>query len=550
MCATIFSFAPMLSALIAATVAASGEDAQAVQELKLSIWQRGIEPCGPAGCSLDESPEELLPRWSSARQQPVLRLRGGADGCAGAVCEPPARDMDSLIAELGHEFAAALEQNERDHQTECDESCEHFYCGDPSLPEPSTAAPIATRRFSLGSVPPEDFASDFNFPLDLIHVTSAPLIPPSEAEAVVAAAVADGVYNNEFPSGKYRLGGDWVKNLPSTLAWFNTRLRTTIFPAAAAAFPEIVSSAAVLRAHSVAVLKYNASHPRTDVHVDDGILALTLALSPRANYTGGGTFYEHMGAEAILEMEQGECTLRPGSVRHGGHPVTAGDRYILGAFLLIADRVEHVRRLNNQGRAARSKMDLPRARKLFRWALKINPQCATCLKNWAEAISYTPEGVELSPKFAAAAEDKLRQAVHLLPDDSDGWFSLGVLLSKMGRKPEAITAYERSVAINGDDHELLYNLAVLLGDVGRAEEELETLRRAIQVRPTFAKAWANLGVALAAGGDLAGAGEPFKQAVANEASRTNLINLARWLMATGDKAAAQGVMAKAKAAPS
>ena len=97
----------MLSALalIAATVAASGEDAQAVQELKLSIWQRGIEPCGPAGCSLDESPEELLPRWSSARQQPVLRLRGGADGCAGAVCEPPTRDMDSLIAELGHEFA-------------------------------------------------------------------------------------------------------------------------------------------------------------------------------------------------------------------------------------------------------------------------------------------------------------------------------------------------------------------------------------------------------------------------------------------------------------
>ena len=50
-----------------------------------------------------------------------------------------------------------------------------------------------------------------------------------------------------------------------------------------------VSGPSVLRAHSVAILKYNASHPRTDVHVDDGVLAMTLALSPRANCSGGGT---------------------------------------------------------------------------------------------------------------------------------------------------------------------------------------------------------------------------------------------------------------------
>ena len=60
------------------------------------------------------------------------------------------------------------------------------------------------------------------------------------------------------------------------------------------------------------------------MHVDDGILALTLALSPRANYSGGGTFFEHMGADHLVEMEQGHCTFRPGSVRHGGHQVTAG----------------------------------------------------------------------------------------------------------------------------------------------------------------------------------------------------------------------------------
>lgn len=102
---------------IAATAAARGEDADAAQQLKLAIWQRGMEPCGSAGCSLDESLDELLPRWSQSRQRPVLRLRGGGDsGCAGASCEPPTRSMDSLLAELGPEFAAALEQNERDHE--------------------------------------------------------------------------------------------------------------------------------------------------------------------------------------------------------------------------------------------------------------------------------------------------------------------------------------------------------------------------------------------------------------------------------------------------
>ena len=48
-------------------------------------------------------------------------------------------------------------------------------------------------------------------------------------------------------------------------------------------------------------------------------------------------------------MDVGGATFRPGSVRHGGAAVTAGERYILGAFILIEDRVEHVRRLKNRG---------------------------------------------------------------------------------------------------------------------------------------------------------------------------------------------------------
>ena len=48
-------------------------------------------------------------------------------------------------------------------------------------------------------------------------------------------------------------------------------------------------------------------------------------------------------------MPQGYATFRPGSVRHAGSTVTSGLRYVIGGFIAVADRVEHVRRLNERG---------------------------------------------------------------------------------------------------------------------------------------------------------------------------------------------------------
>ena len=42
-------------------------------------------------------------------------------------------------------------------------------------------------------MPPEDFAASFQFPLDLIRVTSEPIIDAEEAERVVATSVEEGI---------------------------------------------------------------------------------------------------------------------------------------------------------------------------------------------------------------------------------------------------------------------------------------------------------------------------------------------------------------------
>ena len=177
---------PLPWRLLAVAAAAVAVEDDAARRLRLAVWQRGLDVCWPDGCSPDTPDDEALAAaeraWLSARHLPIARLRGGDGGCGATTCEPAvATDLDALRAELGPEFAAALTEAEAEHDAECDESCKHFYCGEGDSAAPP---PPKTRKLSMGSVPPEDFASTFNFPLDLIQVTDTPLIPPEEAEAV------------------------------------------------------------------------------------------------------------------------------------------------------------------------------------------------------------------------------------------------------------------------------------------------------------------------------------------------------------------------------
>ena len=202
---------------------ARADDDPLVQSLKFDLWQRGETfPCGREGCADEESASNLGSKWMMARHKQIQALRGGADGCSAATssCEPvAAANLDAFRAELGPEFSAALDKNELDHEADCAKSCESFYCGDASTESPAAPA-VPHASHPMGSVPPEDFVSEFNFPLDLIKVTSEPMIPPDECERVVKNALEEEMANNEYTSGKYKLGGDCADvRLESSTLW-------------------------------------------------------------------------------------------------------------------------------------------------------------------------------------------------------------------------------------------------------------------------------------------------------------------------------------------
>ena len=120
------------------------------------------------------------------------------------------------------------------------------------------------------------------------------------------------------------------------------------------------------------------------MHVDDALLAFTVALSAPDSFEGGGTYFEYI--DRVVEMAQGHATFRPGAIRHGGHAVTRGLRYVIGGFIAVADRVEHVARLNERGNRLMlqpepSEPELREAEQLFEWGLRLNPRCSLCHAN-------------------------------------------------------------------------------------------------------------------------------------------------------------------------
>lgn len=118
------------------------------------------------------------------------------------------------------------------------------------------------------------------------------------------------------------------------------------------------------------------------------------------------------------------------------------------------------------------------------------------LKDWAEIL--------VTEKKYPAAEVKVRRALELLEDrDSDGLFSLGVILSEQGKDDESIAAYQKSLALNaGDDAQLCYNLGIKLGVRGDTKGEMRMYARATAIDPSFGGAWLNWGTTFAESGDI------------------------------------------------
>jgi tetratricopeptide (TPR) repeat protein len=110
------------------------------------------------------------------------------------------------------------------------------------------------------------------------------------------------------------------------------------------------------------------------------------------------------------------------------------------------------------------------------------------------------------------AEPFLRRALEG-GDDALTHYNLGTLLAQTGRFEEAVSEYERTLALDGSDVNARGNLAVVLVRQGKLDRANRELTRILEIDPANAPARTNLGLVLAEQGQPDKAAQEFREAL-------------------------------------
>ncbi|MBM3557565.1 MAG: tetratricopeptide repeat protein, partial [Alphaproteobacteria bacterium] len=122
-------------------------------------------------------------------------------------------------------------------------------------------------------------------------------------------------------------------------------------------------------------------------------------------------------------------------------------------------------------------------------------------------------GVLLAQKGnPAGAAPLIERAIALRPRDAAARINLGNVLRDLGRKDEAIRAYQAGLALDPGLHEAERNLGGILEEEKRFEDAEGHFRRAVGIKANYAEGWWMLGRFLARRGRRAEAGQALRRA--------------------------------------
>jgi tetratricopeptide (TPR) repeat protein len=98
------------------------------------------------------------------------------------------------------------------------------------------------------------------------------------------------------------------------------------------------------------------------------------------------------------------------------------------------------------------------------------------------------------PAFAEA-EEQLRKAIKLEPNDDELWSLLGHCLSRQHKTEEALNAFQRAVELDPDDPTNHYNIADACLTLDKPDQAINPLLRAVQLRHDYSLAHYDLSLA-------------------------------------------------------
>ncbi|GKZ01036.1 hypothetical protein MPSEU_001055000 [Mayamaea pseudoterrestris] len=325
-----------------------------------------------------------------------------------------------------------------------------------------------------------------------IHVTD-PISLLSKEECDQVIRMAEDHFRGEWPlqsSGQYQVAGFFIKSVPSVHEWFTKTCRERLFPLLSQQFDNFFASPDDICVDNAYLFKYTReTGQRTDVHTDSGAISFTIALNSRDEYTGGGTWFEGLEEnDGVLEMNAaGQVTIRPGGVKHCGHAVESGTRYIIGGFCMHQNRPELVRQLLTPD----AKTSADEQLRALEAAVVINPACDAAYNLLAN--EYDRRG-----EMAKARETLEYCLEHIHSSSGECAYTLGCLCIEQQLYDKAKSCME--ICLKGDPYDVdaLSTMAQVCCAHGDRQSEEKYYRKLIDIprakSTALSTAYCNLGV--------------------------------------------------------
>lgn len=178
----------------------------------------------------------------------------------------------------------------------------------------------------------------------------------------VLAAVQEVASQMALSGGSSASGGGWstrrhrayattdlpLNAVPAIDGWVRNSLRSRVLSAIAVrhgwlprrfdneACPERADARLAFR--DLFCVQYSAApgcQNSLDLHRDGSIISFNILLNSPSCFDGGGTFIED--DDMVYIINQGDCFVHSGKLRHAGAPITRGERYVLVAFVDVLD---------------------------------------------------------------------------------------------------------------------------------------------------------------------------------------------------------------------
>eukprot|EP00933_Yihiella_yeosuensis_P034169 TRINITY_DN27692_c0_g1_i1.p1 TRINITY_DN27692_c0_g1~~TRINITY_DN27692_c0_g1_i1.p1 ORF type:complete len:398 (+),score=92.47 TRINITY_DN27692_c0_g1_i1:100-1194(+) len=129
--------------------------------------------------------------------------------------------------------------------------------------------------------------------------------------------------------------------VPAVDTWVRASVRERIFPKLAARHGWLPDDGSRLVFRDLFFVRYSAApgaQAGLALHRDGSIISFNILLNDPKDFDSGGTYVE--ADDHVYQIGQGDCFVHSGKLRHGGQPVTRGERLVLVAFVDVLDEDE------------------------------------------------------------------------------------------------------------------------------------------------------------------------------------------------------------------